>query len=493
MKKIVVLGLGSGDPDHITVGVYRRLTSSEETIMLRTEKHPSVSYLRENGVQFESYDHVYETSGDFEEAYKRIVSELIERAHREGHVTYAVPGHPMVAERTVQMLLEQGEQQGVTVEILGGESFLDPLFALLGIDPIAGFTLLDAMTLRREQLNPSLHTVIGQVYDAFVASEVKLTLMEVYPDEYPVKVVTAAGVRGLQEVREIPLYELDRLQGIHQLTAVYVPPGQEESLFYRQFFYLREIIATLRSPQGCPWDKKQTHHTLRKYLIEETYETVEAIDMDNMEQLCDELGDVLLQILLHAQIAEEDGIFSIDDVINNLTAKMIRRHPHVFGDGHAEDAAEVTVKWEEIKQKEKRDKGEDTNEQSLLDGIPNGLPAVYYALKLQKKAAKVGFDWEKIDEVAAKVEEEWEELKMAPPEKRLEELGDLLFAIINLARFYGLDPEEALSSTNRKFKQRFSYIEKKLKEADKEFSQTNLEEMEAWWQEAKKIFPVNYE
>ncbi|MBO8172684.1 MAG: nucleoside triphosphate pyrophosphohydrolase [Bacillaceae bacterium] len=489
MYRIIVVGLGSGDPDHLPMGVYRLLSRGDHPVLLRTEKHPVVDFLRNQGIQPESYDGMYEKEKDFEQVYERIVADLLEKASRYGTVVYGVPGHPLVAERTVRLLLEKEREQDIQVEIRGGESFLDPLFTTLQIDPIEGFVLLDAMTLKREDLRPGQHTIIAQIYDSLTASEVKLTLMELYPDDYPVKRVTAAGVKGMEKVEEMPLYQLDRLEGVENLMTVYVPPAKQETVWNREFSRLKDVFARLRGPEGCPWDRKQTHQSLRKYLIEETYETVEAIDEGDPDRLCDELGDVLLQIMLHAQIAEEEGYFTVYDVIENLNQKMIRRHPHVFGDLSVQDSQEVTANWQEIKNQEKREKGEAPEEASVLSGVPRDLPAVLTAWKMQKKAAGVGFDWDNITDVMAKVEEEWEELKMAEPDQRKKELGDVLFALVNLARFYDIDPEEALALTNLKFKQRFQYIEQKLKEANRDFSHTNLHEMEKWWQESKKTYP----
>lgn len=486
MKKISIIGLGAGDVNQMPLGVYERLTQAQQ-LFLRTEKHPVAQQLKERGISFESFDSLYEKAESFPEVYNLICQELLEQAREHGDILFAVPGHPMVAEQTTQLLLKQAAEGDVEVAVLGGQSFLDAMFTALEIDPVEGFVLLDALRLDRKNINPRVHTVITQVYDDLSASEVKLTLMEVFPDEYPVKLVLAAGVEGEEQILSMPLYELDHIKGTHNLAAVYIPPTDDERILNRQFSTLREIISILRSPEGCPWDREQTHKSIRKHLIEETYEVLETIDDDDPEAMCEEMGDLLMQVMLHSQIAEDEGDFTVEDVIHVLNDKLIRRHPHVFGEKQADTSDEVLVNWDQIKAQEKKDKGEDPKKKSLLDGIPRDLPALMSAFEISKKASKVGFDWDKVQDVYAKIEEEMEEVKQAQNDVEVkEELGDLLFAVANLARFLKVDPEEALALTNRKFKSRFGYIEKRLKESNKRVAEASLDEMEVLWQEAKQ-------
>jgi len=242
---------------------------------------------------------------------------------------------------------------------------------------------------------------------------------------------------------------------------------------------LKRIMSELR--QKCPWDRKQTHESLKKYLIEEAYEVLDAIDRKDWEALKEELGDLLLQPVFHAKLAEEKGLFNIDDVVDLLCKKLIERHPHVFGEEEAKTAEEVLSKWEQRKAQKRK---------SILDGVPPSLPALLRAYKLQKKAASVGFDWQNIEDVEKKVHEEWNEFweayKSGDKERIEHELGDLLFALVNLARFLNIDPEEALQKANNRFIKRFSYIEQKVKESGKDWKDFSLKELDRFWEEAKK-------
>ncbi|WP_173918007.1 nucleoside triphosphate pyrophosphohydrolase [Halobacillus sp. Marseille-Q1614] len=479
MNKITVIGLGAGDLDQLSLGVYRKLKSHSDNIFVRTLDHPAVKALDEEGVTFRSFDKVYEQNDQFEQVYESIVQTLIEKASTQD-VMYAVPGHPMLAERTVQLLLER---EDLEVELQGGHSYLDDVFTALKIDPIEGFQFIDATAFKREELQFQNHIVFCQVYDAMIASEVKLTLLEDLSPKHPAVVVRAAGSRE-EEVIHVTLEELDRAVKVDNLTSVYIAPADKEKLNH-QFFRLREVIRDLRGPGGCPWDQKQTHESLRKYLIEEAYEFIDAVNRLDDEHMVEELGDVLLQVMLHNQIGEDDGFFTIDDVIQSVTDKMIRRHPHVFGEVQAEDAEQVLANWEEIKKQEKGDQ----QPESKLDDVPQSFPAMLQAEELQKKAAKVGFDWDDVESVKDKVEEEWEEFLEAQKKNDFEEMekefGDWLFAIVNLARHYKINGETALQRTNQKFRSRFSSMEKQAVQAGKILNDYTLDELEELWVKAK--------
>ncbi len=482
MKKIRILGLGAGDLDQLPLGVYRALKKAEP-LFLRTKEHPVVNELEKEGLVFTSFDSVYEKHDQFQAVYEEICYSLLDEALSKGDITYAVPGHPLVAEQTVQLLLEKAPERGVDIEVGGGQSFLDSLFQALKIDPIDGFQLLDGTSLKKDEMEVKQHLIIGQVYDQFVASEVKLTLMDILPYDYEIYIVTAAGSQS-ERIQKVPLYELDREMEINNLTSVYIPPVNDESILYKQFSKLRHIIAELRGPDGCPWDKKQTHESLKRYLIEEAYELIEAINEEDIDHMIEELGDVLLQVLLHAQIGEDDGFFTIDDVIERLSEKMVRRHPHVFGHTTAETEEDVLKNWQAIKKEEKG-----IEDKSILDQVGKSLPNLMAAAEIQKKVAKVGFDWKEVGPAWEKVKEEIREFELEAEnnsDKMSNEFGDILFAFVNIARFYNIDPEEALYQTNQKFKRRFSYVEKKVKKSGKPFEEFELENLDQFWDEAKE-------
>ncbi|WP_313894751.1 nucleoside triphosphate pyrophosphohydrolase [Psychrobacillus sp.] len=483
MNEITVIGLGASDLDQLPLGIYKKLKAAEH-LYVRTEQHPVLQELKTEGLTWTSFDAVYEKNDQFEAVYEEIVETLIQLA-KDKSIIYAVPGHPLVAEQTVQLLIEAEKKGKVKIRIEGGQSFLDPIFAALRIDPIEGFQLIDGTSFKRDDIQMGSHVLIGQVYDAFSASEVKLTLMEKYPDEYEVTIVTAAGSTA-EKLTKVPLYELDRVMELDNLTTLYVPPIHDQQDRLKEWQTLRQIVADLRGPNGCPWDKEQSHTTLKKYAVEEVYELLQAIDEEDDEHIVEELGDVLLQVFLHAQIGEDDGYFSMEDVLHSISEKMIRRHPHVFGDIVANNTEEVLHNWQQIKSEEKRDASE-----SLLNGEIRADSSLLTSFNYQKKAAKVGFDWPNVAGAWEKFEEElseWKkELEDGTKDTQVDELGDILFTIVNLARFYNLSPEQAMIQANEKFKRRFRFVELSVKQGKGDFSSYNLDELEQFWQEAKKL------
>lgn len=486
---ITVVGLGSGHIDQLTLGVWKTLKNATH-LYVRTEDHPMLQLLKQEAISFTSFDDLYVSHEQFADVYEKIATTLVTLAQSQGHIVYAVPGHPMVAEKTVQLLKQACPDYGILLEIRGGESFLDQAFTRLGFDPIEGFQLLDATELSSSLLRPQMHTLIGQVYDQFTASDVKLALMDVYPDEFPVVIAHALGVPEQEQMITVPLYELDRHANYGNLSIIWIPRSDDDSLRNRTFERLHEIVRTLRSPGGCPWDMEQTHQSIRKNFIEETYEAIEAIDEDDPDKMQEEFGDVLLQIMLHSQMEEEQGMFTVFDVLQTLNEKLLFRHPHVFGDSKAGTSTEALQSWERMKAEEKKRKGLAANA-SLLDGIPASLPEAMKAYQLQKKASKVGFDWTEIEPVLNKVREEIDELQeviaSGEKQKQIDELGDLLFALINVTRFIHTDPEEVVARANRKFIRRFSYIEQQLKLQGRTPAQSTLEEMDRYWDEAKRL------
>ncbi|MBY7141633.1 nucleoside triphosphate pyrophosphohydrolase [Virgibacillus sp. NKC19-3] len=479
MSKIEIIGLGASDIDQLPLGIYKKLTHTQEVVYTRTIDHPVIRALKQEGVRFEAFDDVYEKEDRFEAVYQSIVDTLIEKA-RDTSIMYTLPGHPMLAEKTVQLLFEQTE---VEVAIVGGQSYLDDLFTALKMDPIDGFQFIDGTAFERSQLDYQHHIIFCQVYDRFIASEVKLTLLEDLPADYLITIVEAAG-SAHEMIRTVPLEELDRAMEVSNLTTVYVPPAPD-ALLNHTFTRLRETIATLRSPSGCPWDKAQTHESLRQYAIEEVYELIDAIDNQDEENIIEELGDILLQVMLHSQIGEDDGYFNVDDVIGSVTNKMVYRHPHVFDDIAIDSVDDVYRNWDQLKQAEKG-----KQRKSVLDGIPKHLPSLSKAFKLQKKAAKVGFQWDNVRDIWDKLDEELTEVReaiQAEDSAEIEkEFGDVLFVLANLTRYYKINPEIALNQTNQKFLSRFSYMEEQLSTQGKDMESTTLGEMDVLWDQAKE-------
>ena len=301
----------------------------------------------------------------------------------------------------------------------------------------------------------------------------------VYPANHIVRVIQVKGA-GEVSITEIGLDGLSALIDLSGEIWLFFPPLEQASSFQE----FQEIIAHLRAPNGCPWDREQTHLSLRNNLLEEAYEALEAIDRQDVDGMQEELGDLLLQIVLHSQIAAEAEEFRMEDVIADISRKIIRRHPHVFGDTQVEGVKGVLQNWEKLKEKERADKG--SVEKGLLDGVPVILPSLTQAQELQDRAARVGFDWPTIEPVWAKVLEELEEVRQADtPEEVEKELGDLLFAVVNLIRWYKVDSESALRGTNQKFRRRFKHIEKSARNIGREMQSMTLDEMDGYWNEAK--------
>jgi len=474
---IVVVGLGPGDAGHLTVEVTQVLSETSE-IYLRTRRHPTVAALPPH-LELHPFDHFYEKAEALEEVYESIARRVLELGQRSEGVVYAVPGHPLVGESSVHRVLALAKEADIPVRIVAGVSFLEPVTTALGIDPFDGLQIADATELaarHHPNLDPDHPALVVQLYDRDIAAQVKLTLMNLYHDDHPVTLVHAAGTLH-QEVREMPLYELDRQEDIKHLTSLYIPPLESSG----SLFTYQDIVARLRAPDGCPWDQKQTHLSLRKHLLEETYEVLEALDAEDSLGLCEELGDLLLQIFLHAQIATDAGEFKLIDSVNSVITKLIRRHPHVFGSVHVNDADEVLRNWEEIK---KEEKGEEFV--SALAGVSELLPALAQSQEIQDRAARIGFDWDDIQGVRDKVQEELLELEQAQgAEEREAELGDVLFSLVNLARWLDMDAESALRGANRRFVSRFIEVEKSVSEQGRRLKDMTVDEMEEIWQEVK--------
>ena len=512
MPSIIILGLGPGGWDLLTLEARDVLATAGE-VYLRTSIHPTVPALREHlpDLRLESFDSYYERNASFADVYRDISERVLELAMRPQGVVYAVPGHPLIAETTVQLIRAAALERAIPLRIVAGLSFIEPICTTLGIDPVDnGTQLLDAALfagtynpqgdppevasfpgVAPRSIDPLRPALFAQVYNQRLATAVKLALLNYYPAEHTVTLVSAAGTGDRQQEQEatlqVPLYKIDHpgtASKINHLSTLYVPalPVLSATRILESFRY---VIARLRAPGGCPWDREQTHASLRPYLLEETYEALAALDEGDMDAFAEELGDILLQIVLHAQLATEVDEFTLDDVIESIMSKIIYRHPHVFGDVQVADAEAVLRNWEALKKRERA--GRPQKEQTIMGTIPITLPALAYAEKMGQRAAKVGFEWPAIEGSLAKVHEEIEEIREAPTaEERANEWGDLLFALVQVGRKLGINSEEAVRAANTRFRRRFEHLEHEAAGRNVDLRSLSIDELLAMWERAKE-------
>jgi tetrapyrrole methylase family protein/MazG family protein len=477
---ITLLGLGPGNPELLTRQAWDLIANIPE-IYLRTRQHPVVSHFPAQ-LKIHSFDYLYENGDSFEQVYNRIVDSVLEMGKLSREVVYAVPGHPYVAEATSPEISRRAKEKGIPIRVIEGISFIDAIFTALEVDPLPQTVILDGLEIAMAHFPsfpPSAPAVIAQIHSPVIAAEVKLTLNALFPDDHEVKLVHGAGSHRVI-VENLRLYEIDRSPHIGLLTTLFVPPLGERTSFES----FQEVVAHLRAPDGCPWDREQNHQSLRPHLLEECYELLSALDADDSEAMREEFGDLLLQIVLHAQIASEYGEFNMSDIIAGINSKIVYRHPHVFKDLELEGVEGVLLNWERLKAAEREAKG--NHEAGLLDGVALALPALAQAEAYQKRAGRVGFDWPNLQGVLDKVLEEFNESQQADSaEQHFAEIGDLLFAVTNLARWFEVDAESALREANIRFKNRFSYIEANARSQGLNLEEMTLEEMDALWDQSK--------
>lgn len=464
-----VVGLGPGSSDLLTADT-RQLLASGMQVLLRTRRHPTVDEL-DPGARWPSCDDLYETAAAFDDVYAAVARRALALA-AQSDLVFAVPGHPLVAERSVSQLMQMAGATGCPVIVHPAVSFVDVAVAALGIDG-GNLQVCDALALRVDAQRPAL---VAQVHGRDIASALKLQLLDIYPPEHPVSVLRNLGTAS-QSVAGTPLASLDH-EPFGYLHCVYLPPLAPED-DTRRFDGLFAIIERLHAPGGCPWDREQTHESLRPHLLEETYELLEAIDRGEPAAIAEELGDVLLQVLMHAAVAERLDEFAFGDITDHIARKLLRRHPHVFGDAQAETADDVRPMWEALKQAEKPD-------QSILEGVPATLPALAASQAIQGRARRVGFDWPDIEGPLDKLREELSEFARADgPADREDEFGDILFVIANLGQRLGIDAEQALRRANDKFRRRFARVETLARERGVDLKDLDLAGLDALWDEAK--------
>jgi tetrapyrrole methylase family protein / MazG family protein len=473
---VTVVGLGPGGDDHVTAETIASIARISHRFV-RTTRHPSAHLVGEAT----SFDDVYEAADSFTDVYAEIVDRLVAAAAEHGEILYAVPGSPLVLERTVRTLRADSR---VATTVLPALSFLDVAWARLGIDPVeAGVRLVDGHDFARAAGGEHGPLLIAHTHANWVLSDIKLAVESANGDE-PVTILQRLGTPD-EVIIETTWSELDRSVDADHLTCVYVPHlAHPVADHYLRF---HELARTLR--ERCPWDREQTHKSLAPYLVEEAFELVDALEALDPEvpasdnHVIEELGDLLYHIEFHAAIAEQEGRFSIVDIVDGVHDKLVRRHPHVFGDVEAHDAHTVEANWDDIKRDEKQ-------RDSIFDGVPKAQPALSFAQQLQRRAAKVGFDWDEVAGPLDKIAEELAEVRAAIDAGNQDdvagELGDLLFAVVNAARHSGADAELALRRAAAKFRTRFAAVEALAAERGVDLATAGLQALDALWDEVKR-------
>lgn len=480
MAKIIIAGLGPVESGSLSIDSLEILKGAKFLVLL-TSQLPVVSSLNKEQIGFDTFERIGQELAESEDADEIISRELISLTKEHEEVVFGVPGHPLLGQSITTRLAEQTTKLGIALEIIPSLCSRDSALAGSATHFLRNVQVIDASEIAEHDVTPSLDLIVTGGLDQSIASDLKSQLLNFYRSSSPVLIVQNMEPENKAGLIYCLITQLDQCKELSNKTSLYLPASRFP--VGATFFDLVRIMAKLRGPTGCPWDRQQTHDSLKRHLIEESYEVIETIDAGDSEHLMEELGDLLLQTIFHAQIASEQGDFDISDVLENIVTKLLRRHPHIFGDKQAETPEDVMVHWEEAKRKEGKAK--------ILSGLPQSLPALLYALKLQKKAAHVGFDWEEKQDIAEKLLEEAEEFKEAclqgqDHQELEEEIGDVLFTIVNIARHYDIDPESALRKTSKKFKRRFEYIEEQAEMKKVLLADMPLDEKEKLWQEAKK-------
>lgn len=476
---VTVVSLGPGDANLLTLQAADKLRSAKR-LVLRTERHRAVAWLQEQGIAFTSLDEMYDQYDDFDRMHAAMAKKLWTMSEEHGALTYAVID--AATDESVRALQASRPEEG-KLTVLPGVSMADACLALLPEGRGSQVRIIPAEDCMSAEHDPTVPLLITELWHPVLASQVKLWLTDLYDDEMAVTLYPSS-VKINRKPLTIPLMELDRQRTYDHTVCLYVSAAPMESRQRYCFADLVRIMSILRGPGGCPWDREQTHETLRKYLIEEAYETVGAIDSGDPDAIADELGDVLLQIVFHADVAKAHQDFTISDVTTAICRKMIYRHAHIFGGDRCETAEDVSVNWERLK---KAEKGL-TTQASVLADVSQGLPALMRAAKVQKKAAQVGFDWDDALSALPKVGEEANEVQAELEARRdpAEELGDLLFSCVNVTRLCGLEPELVLQQATEKFIRRFTAMENAIISDGKPLEGLTLAEMDVYWNKVKQ-------
>jgi tetrapyrrole methylase family protein/MazG family protein len=466
--RVVVVGLGPAGVDLLLPAARTALAHSPHRYV-RTARHPAVVDLEAEGIALEPLDLLYDSGDDLDTVYAAIAARVVAAAHEFGEVAYAVPGSPSVAERTVVLL----GAAGIDVTIVPGLSFTDLAWNRLGVDPMSGARVIDARAFAHDAAGLTGQMLVAQCDTRFVCSDVKLALLESLPPDHEVTVLQRLGLPD-EQVFTVALAELDRSFEPDHLTSLFLDTG--DVAVAAELARLVALTERLRGPGGCPWDAAQTHHSLRRHVLEEAYEVAEAIEelppdapqgeipLGAYDALEDELGDLLFQVMIHSVLAAEAGAFTIADVAAHVHAKLVHRHPHVFGEVEARTADQVVTNWEQIK---KEEKGHD----SLVEGVTAGLPSLLAAQKLFRKAASVGLE---PDVAPVAIDSE-------------QALGDALAALAAAGARAGIDGESALAGWARRFKDQFIAMEQLAAARGIDLTAPERDDVARLWQEADDI------
>ena len=466
-KTITIAPLGT--PESITLSSWRAI-SSAPCLFLQTSEHPSARLVLEAKIPFTSMDDLYIAAADYDE----LNASIADRITSGGSAVYAVMGGGCFSQ--LASIEDACQKKGFELIILPGVSYYKAAF------PEANEGCIYTANNLPKELCTDIPMYISEIDNTLLAGEVKLKLQRYYPDDYSVTVAIQQP-SGNYIKKTLPLYDLDRFRGFFSSSVVYVPKLPFEKKTTYGYEDLLHVLRRLRAPDGCPWDREQTHESLKKDVREECYELMDAIDENSDEHIIEECGDLLMNILFHPIIGEEQGRYDDRDITTEIVRKLIYRHPHVFGSVHVDSCEEVLKNWDKLKQKEK---GQSTVT-STLKSVPRSFPALLRCEKVQNKARKVGFDFKNASEAFYKIDEEAEELRQAMISgKNIDkEMGDLLFAAMNVCRLLGLDGEETLHLATDKFIQRFEIMEKSIENVGKKLSEMNLSEMDRYWESAK--------
>lgn len=477
---INIIGLGNGEIDFLTVGTLRTLENSGR-IFLKTHNNEIIDYLKSKNIDYKSYNDSFiniENKGD---TNNKIAEDIISNEKSFGNVVYGVVGYPLVSERSVENLIEICKENNINYNIIDSYGFIDKIIGILRINPMNGVSFIDSFNIKNKLLDKRVGNLIFNAYNQERIKDVKDRLSNFYNENTNITIMNDL-INKEGSIINIKLKDLNLIKDLNYNRVIYVKKDEENK---KDFNDLIELVETLMGDNGCPWDMEQTNDSIKNDTLEEVYELIEAINNKDIDNMIEELGDVLFHVVFHASIGKKENNFNISDVLDRIINKMIFRHPHVFGEDKVNTSRDVLVKWDELKKEEKQYKTI-TEE---MQKVAKTLPSLTKANKVQKKAAKVGFDFDNLEDASKKVIEELNEVLeiygTGDKEKIYSEVGDLIFSCVNVSRILRVNEEEALNLTIQKFINRFSLIENEALSLNKRLNDMTLKEMDDIWNKAK--------